>query len=94
MSRTGRHRGGALRARRGVRGDVRGLPANPPRGSQSARLHSTPRGLSTSESIHGDGTFSFINNLDPNSKQSVSVGVALRSYRARRVRCLRPTRVP
>eukprot|EP00966_Prymnesium_polylepis_P036487 846441-Prymnesium_polylepis.1 len=34
MSRTGRHRGGALRAWRDVREDVRGLPANPPRGSQ------------------------------------------------------------
>eukprot|EP00966_Prymnesium_polylepis_P277567 6413222-Prymnesium_polylepis.1 len=34
MSRTGRHRGVALRAWRAVLGDVRGLPANPPRCSQ------------------------------------------------------------
>ena len=34
MSRTGRYRGGALRARRGAPGDVRSLPGNPPRGSQ------------------------------------------------------------
>ena len=34
MSRAGRHRGGALRAWRCAPGDVRGLPGNPPRGSQ------------------------------------------------------------
>eukprot|EP00966_Prymnesium_polylepis_P105157 2435474-Prymnesium_polylepis.1 len=34
MSRTGQHRGGALWAWRDVRRDVRGFPANPPRGSQ------------------------------------------------------------
>ena len=34
MSRAGRHRGGALRAWRCAPGDVRGLPGNPPQGSQ------------------------------------------------------------
>ena len=33
-SRTGRRRGGALRAWRGAPGDVRSLPENPPRGSE------------------------------------------------------------